>query len=403
MEKGSILHHNDVLLGREGENNQHIGNRRLSTIASWHVQKRRTASFKAQSVVSREIVRKIQNLDPPGRFLKWNSCTCTWEVVNDNIAAERASREIELSNIIIHDNDVVLSRGKKKNQHIGNKRLGNVARYHVQNYRAASTKYKSLIIKEIVLTIQNLDPPGRFLKRDYCTSTWENVSDNYARKKASQAMQDAVREDEDGCAISNFVHQPILDSYASPPTDLRNGIGVQPIPKCPLLPSFQNPSHYGHRLCSIPSSREDSQRSQSCLSVSAAISRNGSQKWRRGDTIIQPRSPVRGLVKISQPALNRPSHIHYVWQQSYNRHPTQHIFSEQVRAKDPDIQHLAQKSWGRCNEQSTQQNQHYNSVDAFFQELASIEAEIPEHRERNILTMMEQLPWSEDCNLVNGE
>ena len=91
-----------------------------------------------------------------------------------------------------HDNDVLLGRGGKNNQHMGNEQLRNLARCHAQKYRSASKKDKSVISREIVSHIRNLYPPGRFLKRKYPTNKWEDVGDDIAREKARQAMRDAV-------------------------------------------------------------------------------------------------------------------------------------------------------------------------------------------------------------------
>jgi len=313
--------------------------------------------------------------------------------------------------IILHHNDVLLGRGGKNNQHIGNQQLRNIARCHVENYRTASKKKKSLISREIVLKIRNLHPSGRFLKWNHCTSAWEDVGDNIAREKASQAMRDAVSS-KNACSTSFFGHQHNRNSYASLPMDLRDDIGVLPIPKVPPLPPFQNSSHYGHSLYSIPASGETSQIRQCWSSVSAVVSPDGPKNWRGGHTILQARPPGTELAKSYEPALNRPSQTHNVRQQIYTRHPTQQVFSEQVRAKDPDTEHLKQKSRGGRNEYSRQQNQHFYSGETFFQDqlryptqhtVVSIEAGRSQLHEQNVLTKIEHLPCSEDFDLFDGE
>jgi hypothetical protein len=91
-----------------------------------------------------------------------------------------------------HKNDILMGRGGKNNQHIGNETLRSMARLEAENYRLASKKGKSLISRELVLKVRSLDPPGRFLKKNSDTGLFEDVGDEVAREKASQVLRDAV-------------------------------------------------------------------------------------------------------------------------------------------------------------------------------------------------------------------
>lgn len=107
------------------------------------------------------------------------------EVVHKSMA-ER-SQEIQP-----HENDILMGRGGKNNQHVGNEKLRGLARLQSENYRAASKKGKSCISRDLVKQVRNLNPPGRFLKKNNGTGAWEDVGDDVAREKASQVLRDAV-------------------------------------------------------------------------------------------------------------------------------------------------------------------------------------------------------------------
>jgi hypothetical protein len=91
-----------------------------------------------------------------------------------------------------HDNDILMGRGGKNNQHVGNGRLRGLARLQSKNYRNASKKGKSYISRELVKQVRLLNPPGRFLKKNLDTGDYEDVGDDVAREKASQVLRDAV-------------------------------------------------------------------------------------------------------------------------------------------------------------------------------------------------------------------
>mmetsp|Transcript_27744 Transcript_27744/g.41983 ORF Transcript_27744/g.41983 Transcript_27744/m.41983 type:complete len:312 (-) Transcript_27744:388-1323(-) len=91
-----------------------------------------------------------------------------------------------------HENDILMGRGGKNNQHIGNEKLRGLARVQSENYRVASKKGKSSISRELVKQVRSMKPPGRFLKKDSETGVWEDVGDDIAREKTSQVLRDAV-------------------------------------------------------------------------------------------------------------------------------------------------------------------------------------------------------------------
>ena len=60
-----------------------------------------------------------------------------------------------------NENDVLLGRGGKNNQWIGNEKLRNIARRRCREYQQATKKEKSQISRDIVESVQQMNPPGR--------------------------------------------------------------------------------------------------------------------------------------------------------------------------------------------------------------------------------------------------
>ena len=60
-----------------------------------------------------------------------------------------------------NQNDILLGRGGKNNQWIGNEKLREKAWEYCQEYQSATKKRKAQIAREIVAKVRQLDPPGR--------------------------------------------------------------------------------------------------------------------------------------------------------------------------------------------------------------------------------------------------
>uniref|UniRef100_A0A7S1ZC96 DUF6824 domain-containing protein n=1 Tax=Trieres chinensis TaxID=1514140 RepID=A0A7S1ZC96_TRICV len=123
---------------------------------------------------------------------------------------------MEQDDVIPHENDILLGRGGKNNQHCGNEQLREIARSQRDNYRMSSKKGKSYISRQIVSHIRHMSPPGRFLKKNGVTGRWEEMGDDVAREKAAQALRDAV---------SAFLNSPV--SVAGGPVDTSTDFGQQ--------------------------------------------------------------------------------------------------------------------------------------------------------------------------------
>jgi hypothetical protein len=59
------------LMGRGGKNNRHVGNEKLRDIAREKVEQYTVSTKKAKSAISRDIVKRIRDMDPPGRYVSF--------------------------------------------------------------------------------------------------------------------------------------------------------------------------------------------------------------------------------------------------------------------------------------------------------------------------------------------
>jgi len=92
--------------------------------------------------------------------------------------------------------DILIGRGKKCYNHIGNINFRNLVSNNLDEYSSAKTKQeKSNILADLVKLIRKISPNGGFLKQDSATGLWYEVGDFLAREKTSQAFRDALHED----------------------------------------------------------------------------------------------------------------------------------------------------------------------------------------------------------------
>lgn len=90
----SSIDENDVLCGRGGGTNNHVGNERFrELVAAQKLVYMRTAKRK-KPLVSRDIVRAVRNQNPPGRFLAKNDQLGLWYDIGDQKAREKTSQAL---------------------------------------------------------------------------------------------------------------------------------------------------------------------------------------------------------------------------------------------------------------------------------------------------------------------
>ena len=114
------------------------------------------------------------------------------------------------SHIVVHDHDVLAGRGVNIALHPGNQRLRTLVTTRADDSfcTSYSATEKKAVAEEIVRHIKQLDPPGRFLKRDGrgqvsrgLSGPWEELTERDAVKKVCQALRDCNRLDRQGYAV----------------------------------------------------------------------------------------------------------------------------------------------------------------------------------------------------------
>jgi hypothetical protein len=119
------------------------------------------------------------------------------------MSSNRKSRNASRSQpIVVRDNDVIKGRGVKIAQHIGNLRFrALIKQKHDPTYcEGFSSSEKKALAKEIIQHIQDLNPPGRFLKQHGENGPWVELTKTETEKKTKQALRDCNRADRTGYA-----------------------------------------------------------------------------------------------------------------------------------------------------------------------------------------------------------
>lgn len=91
-------------------------------------------------------------------------------------------------------NDVLCGRGGLSNNHIGNVAWRQRVADNQEEYLSMTKREKSDLSRRIVDSIRNLNPPGRFLKKDTKTGLWKDIGDKDAHRKTSQALREGAPE-----------------------------------------------------------------------------------------------------------------------------------------------------------------------------------------------------------------
>jgi hypothetical protein len=89
-----------------------------------------------------------------------------------------------------HENDVMYGRGGGTNHHPGNKRYRKMVEDRKVKYVNSKRLDKPLVALEIIREWRGQWPPGRFLKHNDKTGSWDDVGDKKAREKTSQALRE---------------------------------------------------------------------------------------------------------------------------------------------------------------------------------------------------------------------
>jgi len=87
-------HANDVLCGRGGSSNRHVGNLNFRSLVSANKEMYVTLTKKQKMMVARKIVETIHGQEPPGRFLQKDLNTGTWFDIGLPRSLEKTSQAL---------------------------------------------------------------------------------------------------------------------------------------------------------------------------------------------------------------------------------------------------------------------------------------------------------------------
>ena len=87
-------HPNDVLCGRGGMTNQHVGNAHWRSLVAANRRLYIKLPKKQKMLVAESIVKAVRSQDPPGRFLKLDHQTKVWTDIGDRKAAAKTSQAL---------------------------------------------------------------------------------------------------------------------------------------------------------------------------------------------------------------------------------------------------------------------------------------------------------------------
>jgi len=111
------------------------------------------------------------------------------------VIKKRNSRELKLKQTnpqisIPTENDILLGRGGKTNNHFGNKRYRDEVKKMKTAYTSCMTKQEKFNLSKIIVRRVS-EYGGRFLKQVGNTDQWYVIDEFNARKKASQALRES--------------------------------------------------------------------------------------------------------------------------------------------------------------------------------------------------------------------
>lgn len=138
---------------------------------------------------------------------------------NQNLVNEKVAVDAQDSfgSSSISHNDVLCGRGGLTNHHPGNIFFRRMVRLRQESYLRASKRDKASVARDIVDTIRQLNPPGRFLKKG--GDVWVEIGNRKAREKTSQALREGapeLREELQQTAQGNSANSDSQLSSSSP-------------------------------------------------------------------------------------------------------------------------------------------------------------------------------------------
>lgn len=119
------------------------------------------------------------------------------EVFSPQIAAMLASAPAQMPQQLVSirtplPHDVLCGRGGGTNNHSGNERFRTLVNDNKRVYLQSSKREKPEVSRKIVAEIRSLNPSGRFLQKNNTSGLWDDIGDQKAREKTSQALREGA-------------------------------------------------------------------------------------------------------------------------------------------------------------------------------------------------------------------
>ena len=86
-----IFHDNDVLCGRGGLSQNHIGNKEYRAVINANKRAYVMSDRKAKTIIVNSIVRAVREQEIPGRFLEYDRENECWNDIGDKRACAKVS------------------------------------------------------------------------------------------------------------------------------------------------------------------------------------------------------------------------------------------------------------------------------------------------------------------------
>lgn len=166
---------NDVMCGRGGGTNNHVGNIRFRQLINEHKLRYLAAPKIDKPKVAMEVVQMWRRLDPPGRFLAKTAGEKFWNEVGDKKAREKASQCLRERTAVVMPFVKALQERERKNKELKN--------------RNKTLKEAAKANKSKVKTKTTFKPPETLSHDDACSSIPATVDESFRATKGGRKRQ----------------------------------------------------------------------------------------------------------------------------------------------------------------------------------------------------------------------
>lgn len=184
------INNNDVLCGRGGATNSHVGNREFRKLVKKFKDKYLSAKKKDKPAVAAEVVEVIRKLDPPGRFLKKDKDSGYWLDIGDLRAKEKTSQALREGAPLIRK-QMAESKGDVEDSHDEES--------DVENVDATATEERRSPIQTIATTAESpkLLRPGLYKPGTRTDNSVSTENEQFNSKEIAEVKEDIDDKEEE--------------------------------------------------------------------------------------------------------------------------------------------------------------------------------------------------------------